>query len=99
MSDLSRDQIDQNKQTIMKYSQIYNTICNLSKDVHPNNPDKYLILNLTNAVESLLKNNIDLLDQIDSLRREVDELKEFKKFITEVLKRYSNDTDKEFAGE
>lgn len=99
MDKLSRDQINQNKQTMMKYSQIYNTICNLSKEVHPNNPDKYLILNLTNAVESLLRNNIDLLDQIDLLRREVDELKEFKKSITEVFKCYSNDIDKEFTGE
>ena len=98
MSDLSRDQIDQNKQTMKKYSQMYNIICTLSKDVHPDNPDKYLVLNLTNAVESLLRNNIDLLDQIDSLRREVDELREFKKSITEVFKCYSND-DKEFTGE
>jgi len=93
MDKLSKEKIDQNKQTMIKYSQIYNTICNLSKDIHPNNPDKYLILNLTNAVEFLLRNNIDLLDQIDSLRREVDELKEFKKSITEVLKCYSNNVD------
>ena len=92
MTDLSREQIDMNKQTMVKYSHIYNTICRLSNDVDPNDPDKYLIANLTSAVQTLLRNNIDLLDQIDSLRREVDELNEFKESVTEVFKCYSNGT-------